>query len=89
VLSEAKRPLQHLTLHFVVLKPYFLQALEKKYVPSLAEFICLNVDFVAGSPPATTDVTGLTGIWTKRFATAASLLGIENGSIRSQIFQFT
>ncbi|CAG8613852.1 8196_t:CDS:2 [Paraglomus brasilianum] len=66
---------------FEVLKPYFLQALEKKYVPSLAEFIRLNVDFVAGSPPATTDVTGLTGIWTKRFATAASLLGIENGSV--------
>ena len=53
--SEAKRgDYTHiLTSVTLVFKSYFHLASEKKVIPSLSEFVGLNIDFIARSAPKT------------------------------------
>ncbi|RUS22741.1 hypothetical protein BC937DRAFT_87485 [Endogone sp. FLAS-F59071] len=68
---------------FLAITSYFAKALEEKDVPSLKDFIRLNIDFVAGSPPNTSDFSALSGAWTHRFLSSAKLLGIAKECVLS------
>lgn len=73
---------------FSALKSYFEKALEEKGVPSLRDFVRLNIDFIVRSPPDTNGIMSLSGAWTRRFLTTAKLLGIAKESILSHSARF-
>ncbi|KAG9298192.1 hypothetical protein G9A89_002680 [Geosiphon pyriformis] len=68
-------------LTFPVVKSYLLQTLLNNRVPSLSEFVRLNVDFVAKSSPESNDHAALNGTWKRRFVTIADILGRKIGSV--------
>ncbi|CAG8656216.1 11515_t:CDS:2, partial [Acaulospora morrowiae] len=64
-------------IKFSVFKSYFTWASNQNVIPSLSEFVRLNVDFVARSSTQTSDLLGLEGAWAKRFDSTAEILNIE------------
>ncbi|CAG8729442.1 18135_t:CDS:2, partial [Rhizophagus irregularis] len=56
---------------FEALKSYFLRTSENNLVPTLSEFIRLNTDLVARSPPDSNKSAALQGAWAKRFTYVA------------------
>ncbi|CAG8689463.1 3673_t:CDS:2, partial [Ambispora gerdemannii] len=58
-------------------------------IPSLSEFVRLNVDFVARSSTQTSDLLGLEGAWAKRFDSTAKILNIEEIMLSGASVGFT
>ncbi|UZO05440.1 uncharacterized protein OCT59_025790 [Rhizophagus irregularis] len=73
---------------FEALKSYFLRTSENNLVPTLSEFIRLNTDLVARSPPDSNKSAALQGAWAKRFTYVASVLNISKESILSSTLFF-
>ncbi|CAG8683960.1 16563_t:CDS:2, partial [Acaulospora colombiana] len=67
-------------------KTYFAWATEQNVIPSLSEFVRLNVDFIARSSPFSSDLLGLEGAWKKRFELASNILRTKEKSRREKTY---
>ncbi|CAG8647232.1 10166_t:CDS:2, partial [Diversispora eburnea] len=63
-------------------KSYFAWASDQNVIPSLSEFVRLNVDFVARSTPKSNELLALEGSWIKRFELASNILRTKESTLR-------